>query len=126
MARVMLSLGETLGKMHRFSEADSILQMSLFLFEDLNQTSNILQSKLALGKLYKDNSLDYLAENNYALAIMLIERVRADLLLESQRRSYFAATAEVYDNMVLCLMRQNRQGDAFNYVERAPLEPFWT
>jgi len=77
-----------------------------------------------LGECNVALGLDSMAIVNFRESIETVETVRGKLEVESQKRNYAAKVSKLYGDMVLALLRIERNEDAYSYVERGRARSF--
>ena len=83
------------------------------------------QAWFQTGRVYEALNNDTKAIEAFYTAIGIIEKIRANLSLEEFRSLYFNNKQEVYDHLILLLLKYNKQDEAFTISEQAKARAFY-
>ncbi len=113
-----IRLADTYAHMDDVEEALDWYDEAVELAEEVQDPMLLYNAYYSRGRHYLVHERPDLAEQEYTLAIRTIENTRRQLSTDP-KMSYFATVQDVYDDMILLQLRQNRVQTAFEFSERA-------
>ena len=114
-----LYLGETLFRAGSLSPARKEFEQTNSLARELATAEEQWKSLYGLGRIEASAGNIDTAERDYREAISLIEQTRGQLQLAALRSEFFADKREVYDALILILIKKNELDESFLFLERS-------
>ncbi len=110
-----------------YIDSDSLENASKFLDlskENTRKPEILWQYWFQKGRLYeKQNQLDS-AKNAYIKSIDIIENLRSKITVEELKSSFLNTKVEVYDRLIMLLIKMGLTSEAYNVSERARSRAF--
>ncbi|MDP8240985.1 MAG: CHAT domain-containing tetratricopeptide repeat protein [Candidatus Hatepunaea meridiana] len=112
-------MGELNTKQKKYIEAEKNIRMGLKIALDLKTEREMLTAYRAHANCYFDQKL-YDKEIEYRKkSIDTVEQVLSKLKLDSHKRSYTDGVYKDYEDIIVALLRLDKNKEAYNYVERS-------
>lgn len=124
MVRNIQDGGNIFMELGEYEKALSELFLALELFkrfEDKKMTSFIYAE---IAKAYSNQKSDSIAVTCYEKAINIAEKLRGKLEVASHKSTFTASFAYFYSGIVHSLLNIERDGEAYNYIERCRARSF--
>lgn len=119
MVVTMSNIGDLFVALGNYYEAETIIGDALKIALELKTMEEVRGCYTVLGNCYDAQGLLDSAADNYAEAIGIVEGIRSKLDVESHRTSYASGVSELYEAIVLSLLKLDREQESFSYVERS-------
>jgi CHAT domain-containing protein/Tol biopolymer transport system component/predicted negative regulator of RcsB-dependent stress response len=119
LVKSLYSLGNAHRKLGKPDEANSSYSEALKVSTSANIQEIIWRSEQGLGKVALAQGNRPQAIEHFKTAIELVERMRAAIKIEEFKNGFVTNKLDLYEDMILLLLDENRNADAFSYSERS-------
>ncbi|MDA1138098.1 MAG: CHAT domain-containing protein [Planctomycetota bacterium] len=119
LAKSLYSLGNAYSKLGNPELAVSSYSEALTVSTKANIQEVVWRSRQGLGKVALAQGNKPQAFEHFKTAIELVERMRAAIKIEEFKNGFVTNKLDLYEDMILLLLDENRIAEAFSYSERS-------
>ena len=123
-AKVLYSLGTIYSKLKKDQPAAKNLESALALSQKLGIREIEWRALRKLGQIYEAGNKYQQAEDTFDKGIGVIEEMRSQLKIEKYKTGFMDDKLDVYQDMIMLLVKSGKVEKAFDYVERAKSRNF--